>query len=272
MVQTQIKDNEELYKLLKQSATYFSDRTRVVELPDKLRSLIPAEYPVEFTEEQELVLDFDGKNFILNNVNDNLRLYLEMFNVYSGAVSSRDTEKIYTILPIISEFAGSYSSHYYPLNPFSKISDLECSKHKYRVNKKSIDLSQFGDVKLKDLFDGVQVKTTPAMTREAKIYSVLEDVDTRGRPRVNLMLQYKDCGKVFDLNVILYEKLARQLLTAGKIVNILVKDGKFYKFLPDGITLAEEKTYSPSKEAKKLIKGVPVAMFRTMYYEYLIRS
>lgn len=281
MIQTQILDKD-VFDDLKQYATYSSELTGVLELPDKFRGKIPTEYKIfQKLDDDKISVDWDGKSsFVVNGtIEDSLRIYLGMFNPYVRTVSIKDIRKIYALLNHgIIEEGQSFANYFYPLGEDARIGDLVYADKKRNCSGKKIDLSPYANIKLKKVFSGTKMEIdTKYYSKECVVRSATQSRNGKGVSYTSILLQYGTRTSTVDVLANIYGLQTPMLksIKAGDKFNCLVHrkdDGStvLEEFLPNGMS-CNKVIYKPSDEFKKTVK-VPIEAFRIMYYEWLLRT
>lgn len=282
MLEARITDDDDLYERLKKFSTYHSDLTKVLELPDNCYNMVPDRYVTLFEQEGKFKYEITYKSnaFYFKNIDDSLRLYLGIYLPYSKSVPVKQTQHIYNLIE--SGVAGRdsfFKKVFSPISSSDKISILNTynSITRVRVNGRynKFDKS-LADVRCGDLFKNVTVKSTPVKTIECKVVTCDSRLTNKNKkPYLDIALEYfNDNGVKSRLNFSQFGNInmLQRILSPGATVSILVKeDGSFHSFVPNGMEITSIDTVSQGKESKKLYK-MPVAMFRILYYEYLIRN
>lgn len=278
MIEVQIPDNEELYNELRGLSSYHSDRTHVLNLDDRYRTRVPSCYSISQTlDDDRHHLDYSKKSgFTITPMDDTYRCYLELFTPFGNSVSINETELIYYLIKSNLVYLDSgFSSSFYRLDRGAKVGALNTSKKRYNTSNGRFKPETISDISLSKLFYNVKVTETGKFSRKINIISSTRSTDVKGRERVELYYQYiGDDGELHDGNSMIYSCVNNNYtLTSGvKSVNALFnKNGGVIKFLPDGLDISNMVLYSQSVESKRIAK-MPVAIFRIMLYEYLIRS
>lgn len=218
-----------------------------------------------------MYIDCDGKCCGLRGATDVERLYLNVFFQYQNCCYFSQMEHIYDLLKTreaipLDGFLSAFS-----FKRDMKIKDLTCAHKgvKYKKTKTQQGFDAYPDVELDEIFDGLVVTSKPCQTKQVKILDVISGVD-------NHQHQYKEF--VFDgmenapNRIYKTSPVFDSVLKPGRKLNCLFEGNKFKEILPETINKDEIITVAPSKEAKQLIKNLPVAMFRIAYYEYKIRN
>ena len=270
MFEVQFKKESD-YLDLKPYAKDSYDTTKVLLLEDSFKSDIPEGCLVNVLGGgDKLNISFDGKDFILDNIDPALRSFLE-FNVpWGNSIALRKIKKIYFLAKHMDvSFDGKYKKSFYRLNKNSTVKDLEMFYHNFKFNRKFWNLEDYKDLYCRDLFGDVQTKSEEVFSYPLNIVAFNELKDSKGRSCVNVNSFYKD--EEYDFKIYSCSRTTVDLLKSQEKINSLIKNGKFVCFLPKEMKIKSIETFSPSKEVKKQFK-VPVEFFRICYYEYLLRT
>lgn len=275
MLEVQIKD-EKLFDRLKAHASYYSDVTKVLCLPDSFRSKIPVEYSVYQVMEDKPILKYEDGKIKIDPMTDEIRCYLGMFKNWQYSVSLNDMERLQSLVENdIFVVDGSFKAEFTRLPSNAKVKDLNVASKGYRTNGKTFKFSSIEDVKLVDLFRGITFTEKKVSTKEIKIVDFAKGTDRTSKERVEISFQCEDNnGNIVSKSAYVYKNIdpIMTLLNDSNEVNTLFDENdNIVTFLPKEMEVDSIKVYSQSKSSKKLAK-LPVAMFRLAYAEYLIRG
>lgn len=275
MLEVQIKDKE-LFNKLKEFASYYSDTTKVLCLPDSCRSKIPIEYSVSQVIDDKPVLKYDNGKIKIEPMTDEIRCYLDMFKNWQYSIPLKSMEKLQSLVEgdaVIID--GSFKAEFNRLPASAKVKDLSISSKRYKVNGKMFSFSSIEDVRLVDLFRGITFTEKKMVLKKIKVIDFANGTDSRLRNRVELSFQCKDDnGDIVSQSTYIYKNIdpIMTLLNDSNEVNALFdKNNNIVTFLPKDMRVNSIKVYSQSKSSKKIAK-LSVSMFRLAYAEYLIRG
>lgn len=275
MLEVQIKDKE-LFNKLKEFASYSSEITKVLCLPDSYRSKIPIEYSVSQVINDKPVLKYDNGKIKIEPMTDEIRCYLDMFRNWQYSVSLKSMEKLQSLVDgnaVIID--GSFKAEFNRLPVIAEVKDLSISSKRYKTNGKMFNFSSIEDVRLVDLFRGITFTEKKMVSKKIKVIDFANGTDSRMRSRVELSFQCEDDnGDIVSQSTYIYKNIdpIMTLLNDSSEVNALFdKNNNIVTFLPKDMKVNSIKVYSQSKSSKKIAK-LPVSMFRLAYAEYLIRG
>lgn len=278
MYEAQILDKE-VFSRVKKWAVYSSERTGVVSVEDKNRGVIPAGIKVCHTGDALIPLvSFEKSRFEISNIDDQTKSYLNIYGAFGTSVGLINSERMYNILSSIDyETDASFNSMLYPLNQNSRVGELISSGGVYFNRKKVKFTDEQKKLRLKQVFSNMNVETINKRSQRMKITSVTKSIVNNGIQKTDISCQYKNQdSSIADFSFSIYGKVnpsTEGLLKSGSLINVLVDDkGRYSELLPYYLKVDSVTRVSPSKEAKKLLKGIPVAVFRAAYYEYKIRT
>ena len=275
MLEVQIKDRE-LFNKLKEFASYSSEITKVLCLPDSYRNKIPVEYSVSQVIDDKPVLKYDNEKIKIEPMTDEIRCYLDMFKNWQYSVSLKSMEKLQSLVDGNAvAIDGSFKAEFNRLPVSAKVKDLSISSKRYKVNGKMFSFSSIEDVRLVDLFRGITFTEKKMVSKKIKVIDFANGTDSRMRNRVELSFQCEDDnGDIASKSTYIYKNIdpIMTLLNDSNEVNVLFdKNNNIITFLPKDMRVNSIKVYSQSKSSKKIAK-LPVSMFRLAYAEYLIRG
>lgn len=275
MLEVQIKDRE-LFNKLKEFASYSSEITKVLCLPDSYRNKIPVEYSVSQVIDDKPVLKYDNEKIKIEPMTDEIRCYLDMFKNWQYSVSLKSMEKLQSLVDGNAvAIDGSFKAEFNRLSVSAKVKDLSISSKRYKVNGKMFSFSSIEDVRLVDLFRGITFTEKKMVSKKIKVIDFANGTDSRMRNRVELSFQCEDDnGDIASKSTYIYKNIdpIMTLLNDSNEVNVLFdKNNNIITFLPKDMRVNSIKVYSQSKSSKKIAK-LPVSMFRLAYAEYLIRG
>ena len=271
------EDQEEEFQKAIKHAIYFSNRTRLVVLPDEFSNLVPEDNKGNHIYDDKPTIKFDGKKFIISGANSDLKYFLGVFTSFGDEISLKSLQEVYGVLDnhlITAE--QDVIDAFTKLDADATFEDLICSGHKFRINGKTRGFEDVFDVKLSDVFENITLNKNVTI-KNVNVHLVLNSKDSKGRPYIEMFGQYNEDNEVIDLTLRSYGKnanLMKALNNADK-VNVKMANGKPADILPEGFTKVDSLyNVSPSKDdkTKKLIGKLPVALFRMAYYEYKIRE
>lgn len=278
MYEAQILDKE-VFSRVKKWAVYSSERTGVVSVEDENRGVIPAGIKVYHTGDAlRPLVSFEKSRFEISNIDDQTKSYLNIYGAFGTSVGLINSERMYNILSNIDyEADASFSSALYPLNQNSRVEELISSNGVYFNRKKVKFTDEQKKLRLKQVFSNMNIETINKRSQRMKITSVTKSIVNNGIQKTDISCQYnKSDSSIADFSFSIYGKInpsTEGLLKSGSLINILVDDkGRYSELLPYYLKVDSVTRVSPSKEAKKLLKGIPVAVFRAAYYEYKIRT
>lgn len=285
MIEVQLLNNEKLFNQLKKNAIYYSDRTKVLSLDDSFKSKIPSSVQVFQYKDPSAVdkyvigFNIDKGQFTFSGLTDSMRVFLDMWGLYSKTIDLRGIEKIYYLAKSKEvKFTSTFRSRFYPISMNSgnkKISDLMVAAYQYGRPKK--DYFDVLGVPLKDYFAGMALQKTPVKVLDCQIHSSIETVTSKGRPHIDVLANYYNSNKILqDLSFSVYTNISnvKKVAIPGSKAKILVDDkGNFITFLPNDITMdiKQINVASPGRDAKREYK-IKVEMFRMAYFECLLRG
>ena len=272
MFEVQIKSK----KLFEELSPYAKEKhkiTQVLLLEDGMLSEIPSECLINNLNKIEgtgVSLSFNGTNFVVKNIDFSLRAYFDFYKPWGNEVSLRQIEKIYYLKKFTKiDCDAEYQRYFHKLPKRAKISDLEMSYHRFKINKKIWNLNEFENLYCDELFKEVVAKDRESYSQTIHIISNTEEKDKNGRTFLNVSSSYKN--EELDFKVYNSSDVNKKFLQEGEEVNVLLKKRKVDWFLPKDMKINNLETYSPTKETKKKFK-VPIDLFRMCYYEYLLRT
>lgn len=278
MYEAQILDKE-VFSRVKKWAVYSSERTGVVSVEDENRGVIPAGIKVYHTGDALIPLvSFEKSRFEISNIDDQTKSYLNIYGAFGTSVGLINSERMYNILSSIDyETDASFNSMLYPLNQNSRVGELISSGGVYFNRKKVKFTDDQKKLRLKQVFSNMNIETINKRSQRMKITSVTKSIVNNGIQKTDISCQYKNQdSSIADFSFSIYGKVnpsIEGLLKSGSLINVLVDDkGRYSELLPYYLKVDSVTRVSPSKEAKKLLKGIPVAVFRAAYYEYKIRT
>lgn len=252
-------------------ALYYSERTNVIAIPDSMAHLVPS-CSVSSQDEGLASIVFSKKNFYLNNSTVGHKLYMGT----TWGISMRDLGKLNDLLSSNVAVATHDVKNLFSLLTLdATVGDLECSKYRYRVNKKMHNFDGIRNVSLKDLFSDIVVKKKEYNNFLFKVRDVYEEVTSNKKTRGIVAGSYMHNEEIIECQSAFYganADLARECQN-GDIMRVLVNDNeKIVTFAPNGFNKTTFETVSPSKDIKRILNGLPVLLFRMLYNEYKFRE
>lgn len=275
MIELQVKDSM-LFEELKKHAEYYSDRTRVVSLPENKRHLLPDNYPIDIVSD-DTSLYYNKHNFYISGVDEMAKVYLGLYNIAVTSFSFRSLDKLNDLLEQgVIKGTDELRSDFPKLSKDATIGDLQCSDCGFRINHKLKKYTDIKDLKLADVFDNIERKIKKFETYQFEIYDSYIEKDKKKRQRLVVAGAYKDeKGKQHNLSTFMYGAVLgfAKVFPEGREVNIILDDKhRFISFAPLPFIKNEEVVVSPGPEAKKVLKGVPVMLFRIAWEEARLRE
>lgn len=274
MLELQIKD-QALFEQLKPHAEYYSNRTKVLTLPENKRNLIPSNYQIDVVNKNP-ELSYAKRKFFVNGIDEIAKLYLGMYNLAGVSCTFRSIDKLNQLLycGIVvpdKQFENTFSK----LTDDATINDLICSECGFRVNHKLHKYKDILDIKVQDLINNTNKINKEKYVYPFNVQDVYTEKDKRGKVRLVVAGSYRDDEGIKDLSAQLYGNITsfEKAFSTSKIINVLLNDKKKYlSFVPAKFTADSIRLLEPTKEFKKELQGLPILLYRIMMEEIYLRN
>lgn len=292
--ETIIKNVADIQKVSRY-ARYFSTTTGLVVISEEYKDCVPSKYPLkEFVEggkslptpttpgNRYTVVFDESPNFRVLNQDIELVAYFNKYKSFDTLIYPSLYKEFYYLLKndLITQGDGkSIKEIFFRLGQSSTIGDLVMSDHGVGKTRKKFTEAQKELSAVKVFSDAISEVADDITTDRFRVLDTMISKNNHGASYKNVSFLLEKTGEVINYNF--YTKLnpaVESTLTRDSYVNIAYSEddnGKFnfYCFAPtEDFKLDKSWKVSPSKEAKKLLKGVPVELFRRAFYEYKIRT
>lgn len=281
MIQAQFRESQSKeFSVAIKDALYYSPRTKVVVLPDSKAYLVPKDVlRLEQDKSSSVSASFSilDKSIKIDFCNDaSMLAFLGCFSKWKPNLPmSSMREACFCVLNGLATIPEDKM-----LDENATIGDLVCSKMRAKVGAKQKKLADFSDIKLSGLFDETNVTKDPTPCSEiakAEVKLSAKSKDAHGRSFIELVVEGDFGDGQEEVSNRFYNASNANLNdVAGmsKIAAMKTKTGFMVMPMESVGMSASVLSYkvSPTKEAKQIVKGLPIALYRAAYYEYLMRQ
>lgn len=274
MLELQVKD-ELLFNELIPYADYYSERTRVVSIPESKRNLIPKNYPVNVVNKKP-ELYYNKRKFYISGVDEVVKLFLGFYNLAGTSFSFKSLDRLNDLLASgVVTPSKEFLSIFPPLKENAQFKDLVCSDCGFKVGNKIRRYKDVMDVYLKDVYLNPDVNVKRYNTYPFKPYDVYTENDKKGRTRMVIAGTYKDGKDEYDLSVYLYGAVSNfeKVFSKETSMNVVLDENKKYvTFAPLEVNKTEDVIISPNSAVKKTLNKLPVLLYRIANEEIKLRE